>query len=603
MSTAQCGINKKPLKTKKEWLPLLAFDLRSLALFRIGLGLLIIADLLNRAEYLRAHYTDFGVLPRSVFFEKFAHAFHFSFHFASGTMTLQVIFFIVSALCAIFLIAGYKTRLFTVLSWMLLCSLQVRNTMVLQGGDVLFRLLLFWAIFMPIGAKYSLDFAMNPHKEKIPQSHGSFGTVAFAFQLVFLYVFSCLLKLDGETWLPDGTASYFALNLDHFLTPIGQIVQQYFGLLKAMTYGVFFWEFFGPFLLICPFYSHIVRPIGALGFIAMHHGFGLSMELGLFHWIDTVSMLPFFSPWFLDKIIALFKPYKYQALVMYYDADCGFCKKLLLLIQTFFLPKQIKMTPAQSSADIEAEMLKQNSWVVIDEKGNRFFKFEALCLVFENSPFLKYFVPLMRVKFISKIGLSSYEWIADHRQLMGKFTSWLQYKSYSVKGSLTGDFLAIFFLVFIFFWNLGTYRPSRFGVPKDISFLGVLLQVEQKWDMFAPRPMTDDGWFVIPGELRNGKKVDLFRDKKSVSWEKPELVSSTYPNQRWRKYMMNLWSANNSKHRLYYGKWLCRSNNENVPHNEQLVSFKMYYMKEETLLNYKTKPVEKVLLWTHNCFK
>ena len=42
-------------------------DTRSLAAFRISLGLLILADLALRSRNLRAFYTDFGVLPRSAF--------------------------------------------------------------------------------------------------------------------------------------------------------------------------------------------------------------------------------------------------------------------------------------------------------------------------------------------------------------------------------------------------------------------------------------------------------------------------------------------------------------------------------------------------------
>ena len=42
-----------------------SIDLRSLALFRVGLALLIIADLISRARDLSAFYTDGGVLSRA----------------------------------------------------------------------------------------------------------------------------------------------------------------------------------------------------------------------------------------------------------------------------------------------------------------------------------------------------------------------------------------------------------------------------------------------------------------------------------------------------------------------------------------------------------
>lgn len=43
-------------------------DLRALAAFRIGLGALVIADLIRRSRSLSAFYTDDGVLPRSALF-------------------------------------------------------------------------------------------------------------------------------------------------------------------------------------------------------------------------------------------------------------------------------------------------------------------------------------------------------------------------------------------------------------------------------------------------------------------------------------------------------------------------------------------------------
>ena len=39
--------------------------------------------------------------------------------------------------------------------------------------------------------------------------------------------------------------------------------------------------------------------------------------------------------------------------------------------------------------------------------------------------------------------------------------------------------------------------------------------------MFAPQPYGNDGWFVVVGQLENGKLVDVFRGGKEVSWDPP----------------------------------------------------------------------------------
>src|SRR5438270_677959 len=45
---------------------LFSIDLRSLALFRVGLAILFFGDLFERVSNLSAQYTDIGVLPRSL---------------------------------------------------------------------------------------------------------------------------------------------------------------------------------------------------------------------------------------------------------------------------------------------------------------------------------------------------------------------------------------------------------------------------------------------------------------------------------------------------------------------------------------------------------
>ena len=51
------------------------------------------------------------------------------------------------------------------------------------------------------------------------------------------------------------------------------------------------------------------------------------------------------------------------------------------------------------------------------------------------------------------------------------------------------------------------------------------------------------------GEVGDGTEVDLFNDGAPVTWEKPALVSATYKDDRWRKYLVNLWMQENSKRR------------------------------------------------------
>jgi hypothetical protein len=162
------------------------------------------------------------------------------------------------------------------------------------------------------------------------------------------------------------------------------------------------------------------------------------------------------------------------------------------------------------------------------------------------------------------------------------------------------------FLLYVIVWNVGTLpysmNPWRIDVPHRFKWIASALRIDQQWNMFAPYPLKDDGWYVIPGTLVNGTEVDVFAGGKPVTWEKPKLVAYTYKNQRWQKYMMNLWSRDFSKFREFYGKYHCRSWNEAHKEDERLDRFTIYFMREDTLPHGEAPP-EKVSLWEHYCFK
>ncbi|NIP85312.1 MAG: hypothetical protein GTO03_07040, partial [Planctomycetales bacterium] len=120
-------------------------DLRSLAAFRIGMGLLLLSDLFCRGQQIAAHYTDLGVLPRGARIaiydmgDQTGLRYWWSLHMFSGEYLLQLLLFVVAAVFAGWLLIGYRTRLATIASWILLISLASRNPMLLDGGDVLLQ--------------------------------------------------------------------------------------------------------------------------------------------------------------------------------------------------------------------------------------------------------------------------------------------------------------------------------------------------------------------------------------------------------------------------------------------------------------------------------
>src|SRR5690242_15768140 len=54
----------QPRPGSRWWLEATGIDARSLGLFRIGIAAVLLCDLGSRAADLRAHYSDWGVMPR-----------------------------------------------------------------------------------------------------------------------------------------------------------------------------------------------------------------------------------------------------------------------------------------------------------------------------------------------------------------------------------------------------------------------------------------------------------------------------------------------------------------------------------------------------------
>ena len=136
------------------------------------------------------------------------------------------------------------------------------------------------------------------------------------------------------------------------------------------------------------------------------------------------------------------------------------------------------------------------------------------------------------------------------------------------------------------FWNLKHSYADTFSFINKLTFVGKATQLKQKWNMFAPKPYSSDGWYVMVGLLDNGEIVDVFRNGKEVSWDPPENRLDDFSSYRWRKLTRNMYKEKNKRFRRFYSKYLCDkwNNNRNGP---KLKEIDMYFVSEYTLPDYK----------------
>ncbi|MBI1373402.1 MAG: hypothetical protein GC159_11790 [Phycisphaera sp.] len=263
-------------------------DLRSLALMRMAIAGCVLVDLAIRAGNLTAHYTDDGVLPRSAATGEFATPWNWSLHLINGSWPFQAALFIVAALTAITMMVGYRTRVVTAVSWVLLVSLQNRNAVILDGGDVMLRMVLFWSMFLPLGARWSIDAMLNPPRAAArrtdaerPNHLATFATAAYIFQVGFIYCFAAVHK-QHPVWTTEHSAVYYAMNVDIFAKSPAIWIRQFPGLMALMTIATLWLEGLGPLLILVPWRNHWFRGLAVLSFVGLHASFGLFMALGVF---------------------------------------------------------------------------------------------------------------------------------------------------------------------------------------------------------------------------------------------------------------------------------------------------------------------------------
>lgn len=264
---------------------------------RIGIALIVICDLIIRGNDLEAHYTNQGIWPTDLIKNFGWNKGYWSLHALSGEYLPQLILFIFHFIFALGVLFGYRTRLSTLLTWLLTISLHNRNIFILQSGDDLLRMVLFWGLFLPWSEVYSLDAKAGRAKKTtnhwvIP---GYFTLIAS------VYFFSVLLKTDAE-WRSQGSAVYYALSLEQLRLPLGDFVYNYPGLMKLLTHLVYYAEFLIPIFILLPSRSGRSRLLAFALIFMLHLGFGLTLYVGLFYIIGIVSAIGLLPGFIFDKL-------------------------------------------------------------------------------------------------------------------------------------------------------------------------------------------------------------------------------------------------------------------------------------------------------------
>ncbi|MEQ1867637.1 MAG: HTTM domain-containing protein, partial [Micropepsaceae bacterium] len=344
-----------------------AIDLRSIAAFRVMLAVAILMRLAGVVGDIDAFYTDDGLMPRSVQLEYGAPT-ATSLYFVNGTRGFAVALFVLQAAAALFLLAGFRSRAAAFVSWLLFLSLVNRNPIIGTGGDSLLTLLLFWAMFLPIGGAFSLDALLG--KPDAPVTHTSVASAGLLLQTVYVYVFGALQKTGAE-WTSLHSAVYAAMHYESIATHLAHWFRQFPRVMELQTAFVWWIELLTPVLLFSPIRTALLRMLTLPLLIVMHICFRLFLDIGIF-WVVSIASLTVFIPSeFWNALARVYWTDAQRRIKIYYDKDCAFCRKSSLLLRMLFLPPEIEVVPAQVHPEIGPLLEREQSWVVVDASGRR----------------------------------------------------------------------------------------------------------------------------------------------------------------------------------------------------------------------------------------
>lgn len=444
-------------------------DLRSLALLRLGLALVMLWDLGGRMGNLAIDYSDQGTLPRSALGELWLPG-YWSIHGLSGAVGWQGVCFAIATVSTLLMLIGYRTRWAVVVAWVMLVSLHNRNPLVLSASDDVLRAMMFWAMFLPLGSSYSVDQALNMSPVPQPKRILTVATLGLMAQQSYIYIASVLSQSPNDG-VSAGITSTLAL--------------------------------VGLVLLWSPIKTSICRMLAVVLFILLHIGVGLT--LGLLSVISCFTWLAFMpSSGWDHRAARAFTP-KQLGLKIYYDAECGFCKKVVHLLRTFLiLPRRVPLQIAQSDPVIQTAMETHNSWVIVDWQGNHHYKWHGIAYVVSLSPVFHPLAKILRWSPLMAIGTRIYETIANNRRFAGNFTKPFKYQSFAVQASGGLSLIALLALFFITLLNLrsiASYEPMANSQQPTIALarqltdaafvqtfapLGQAARLDQSWQIFSP---------------------------------------------------------------------------------------------------------------------
>ncbi len=613
----------------------LSFDARALGLMRIYLALLLLYNLWRRARVLEIWYTNRGVLPNHTLLWSPATRYQFSLFFSTSHVHEAAFLFGVFALIYLGFLVGYRTRLMHGLSLIALVSLHDRTIYVENGGDITLNLLTAWTLFLPLGARFSIDAIreslarrretdeselavrspLNPPLSRVT----SLVVPAILAQVAIIYAFNALHK-KGVTWM-EGSAVHYVLHQDRIVTWLGQLVRPYVTakLSTYLTWSALAIEFALPFLVLSPIATRTTRRMAIVIGPMLHIGFAAFLNLGMF----SANMIGwYFLLWDKGEFRLLGRwlgPSPKRARTVFFDADCGFCfftVRLLARLDRFDRLRLLSnRSPEAEQCGIDPSLIERTVVVICPTSGQKWTHAAAFAEIFRALPCGYPLAVLLRLPLVSSLADGVYNLVAENRArislAMGLPVCGIRgahgaepspsSSDLPLSGSLVRvlattreiGVVALFFILTSQLLNENWIVPKwlRHEQPTFVQMIVEYPRLREGWTMFAPDAPRIDAAISVDARTVDGRRVDPVNLVASRVAPVPMdgIPERLDEDEFWVDYLAKI--AGTPAYHPALREWILNHHKRTGRAEDRIVSFDVYLLEDDSPPPGASKPL------------
>jgi predicted DCC family thiol-disulfide oxidoreductase YuxK len=604
----------------------LTADPRSLALGRIALASVLLADLIYRSSVLRNFYTNAGLLPNHTLLWRPLGYGVFSFFFMASSPFEAGVGFLLCGAAYLCLLIGFRTRLAQVASFLAVLSLHTR--VFQNGGDIVLGELCLWTMFLPTGRRYSVDslrarLRMHPERaaeeltdrsrfepDNRPVVSLAFG--ALLAQLICIYLLNAIQK-NGTAWR-TGTAIHYVLHQDAIVTRLGLWVRGWItpGQSWLLTRATVATEALLPLLLLSPVAQRNTRHLAIALAFGLHLGFVLFLDLEMF----TPAMLAFLPNLLpsqdFDAIERRFRERPGSRLVLF-DGSSGVCFQAVRLLARFDRAARLDFLPGTSAKDVSAGstsggVLAETIVVVDPASGKRWFGVRAFAEIARWLPGGRTAGRMLALPGIRTVAGAIHDVVARHRRRWSDAVGWVPCGSPFASDVLAGTEgcrsdvpcraqpggrlaplreLVVALLMILAASELLVANPVfaavvRLRRPAWIEQCVSYLQLIQSWSMFAPDVKRTDMNVSVDAVTADGRHVDPFNEVANPQYPFPGASIPPHLNQNsfFLDWALRVpWLPN--YHQAFL-EWVLRYPDRTGRPSDRIVSFQAFVVEDDS---------------------